>query len=208
MSARVGILISGRGSNMVALVQAMIAGEVEAEPVLIVCNVPGAPGLEKAAALGVPTAVADHRDFPSREDHDRRLVELFREAEADWICLAGYMRMLSPGFLAAFKDRILNIHPALLPSFPGLQAQQRALEWGVKVTGVTVHFVDEELDHGPILVQRPVEVREEDTVEDLEARILETEHKAYPEALALAVSGRVRIEGRRARVDPPGPSVK
>jgi len=201
MVAKVGILISGRGSNMVSLVEAMKAGRVEAEPVLVISNVADAAGLDRARDLGVKTAVASHKDHAGREDHDRAMVELLRAEGAGWVCLAGYMRLLSGAFLEAYPSRVMNIHPALLPSFPGLHAQKDAWEWGVTVSGVTVHLVDEELDHGPILAQRAVDISGAADADEVADRILAHEHQVYPEALALAVSGRWRLEGRRIVVD-------
>ena len=200
--ARVGILISGRGSNMVALVEAMRDGRIPAEPAVVVSNVPGAPGLERARALGVPTAVVDHRDIRPREAHERRVAETLRAHGVGLVCLAGYMRLLSPYLVGEFRGRILNVHPALLPAFPGLDAQRQALEHGVKVTGCTVHVVDEQCDHGPIVLQAAVPVLEGDDEETLSHRILEQEHRIYPEAVALFCQGRVVLEGRRVRVLP------
>jgi phosphoribosylglycinamide formyltransferase-1 len=196
---RVGILISGRGSNMVALVRAMREGRVAADPVLVLSNVPGAPGLAKAAELGVPTEVLDHRGI-AREAHERKVVEILETHRVDLVCLAGYMRLLSPYLVRAFRNRILNVHPALLPAFPGLDAHEQALAHGVKVSGCTVHFVDEACDHGPIVLQAAVPVLEGDTVATLSARILEQEHRIYPEAVSLFFAGRLTIEGRRVRV--------
>ncbi len=196
---RVGLLISGRGSNMVSLVAAMRAGRVPAEPAVVVSNVPGAPGLDRARDLGVPTAVVDHRDVKPRAEHERRIVEVLREHRADVVCLAGYMRLLTGPLLEAYRERILNIHPSLLPAFPGLDAQRQALEYGARVSGCTVHLVDEQCDHGPILVQRAVAVLDDDTEETLAERILEQEHEAYPEALRLVLGG-FAIEGRRVRL--------
>ena len=185
---RVGILISGRGSNMAALLAAMKDGRVAADPVVVVSNVPGAAGLEHAQAQGVATAVVDHKSTKPRDAHDRAVLEVLRRHRVDLVCLAGYMRFLSPTFIEAYRGRILNIHPSLLPAFPGLDAQRQALEAGVKVSGCTVHLVDETLDHGPILLQSAVPVLPDDTVETLSARILEQEHRLYPEALALLAS--------------------
>jgi len=183
--SRVGILISGRGSNMAALLSAMEEGRVPADPAVVVSNVPDAPGLELARAKGVPTAVVDHRGVKPREAHDRAVLAVLREHRVDLVCLAGYMRFLTPVFVDAYRGRILNVHPSLLPAFPGLDAQRQALEAGVKVSGCTVHVVDETLDHGPILLQAAVPVLPGDTEETLSARILEQEHRIYPEALAL-----------------------
>jgi len=201
---RFGILISGRGSNMVALVEAATRGEIPAEPGVVISNVPSAPGLELARQRGVETLVLRHRDFPTREDFDRAVVEALRRRRVELVCLAGFMRLLSPLFLESFPQRVLNIHPSLLPAFPGLEVQRKALEHGVKVSGCTVHFVDQELDGGPIVVQRAVEVAEEDTAESLAARILEQEHRIYPLAVRWFFEGRLRVEGRRVRVLPPG----
>lgn len=200
--ARVGILISGRGSNMVALVQAMRDGRVPAEPAVVVSNVPGAAGLAKAAAWGIPTVVVDHTAIAPRAAHEKAVIEVLERHAVGIVCLAGYMRRLSPVLVGAFRDRILNVHPALLPAFPGLDAQQQALDHGVKVSGCTVHLVDEQLDHGPIVLQAAVPVLEHDTVASLSERILEQEHALYPQALALMASGRLTVEGRRVRIRP------
>ena len=197
---RVGILISGRGSNMVALVTAMQAGRVPAEPVVVISNVPGAPGLATAAAWGIATEVIDHTTIKPRQAHERAVIEALSKYGVDIVCLAGYMRRLSPLLVEAFRGRILNVHPALLPAFPGLDAQKAALLYGVKVSGCTVHLVDDEVDHGPIVLQATVPVEDGDTVETLSARILEQEHAIYPQALALLASGRLEMDGRRVRV--------
>jgi phosphoribosylglycinamide formyltransferase-1 len=198
-TARLGILISGRGSNMQALVAACADGRVPAEVAIVISNRADAVGLEWAREQRIGTAVLSHRDYPDRESHDRAVVARLRDASVDWVCLAGYMRLLSAEFVAAFPNRILNIHPSLLPSFPGLHAQRQAIEYGVRVSGCTVHLVDTELDHGPIVVQRAVPVHDDDTEDDLAARILEQEHVAYPEAVGRLVSQIWRLEGRRVR---------
>ena len=180
-----GILISGRGSNMQAILDAIRQGELDARVGVVVSNVASAPGLARAQEAGVPTVVIDHKEFSSREAFDRAVVDELQKREVDLVCLAGFMRLLSPLFVRAFPGRILNIHPSLLPSFPGLDAQRQALEHGVKVSGCTVHIVDEELDHGPIVLQTAVPVREDDTEETLTSRILEEEHHAYPRAIRL-----------------------
>jgi len=197
---RVGILISGRGSNMVALVNAMRDGRVPADPVVVIANVPGAPGLATAAGWGIATAVVDHTAVKPRQAHERAVIEQLKAHQVDIVCLAGYMRLLSPLLVGAFPGRILNVHPGLLPAFPGLDAQKAALDYGVKVAGCTVHLVDDEVDHGPIVLQATVPVEDGDTVETLSARILEQEHAIYPQALALLASGRLEIDGRRVRV--------
>ncbi len=195
--ARVAVLLSGRGSNFLALHGAMERGEVPAEIALVVSNVAEAAGLERAQALRLPTVCLPHRLESSRQAHEAKVLAALAHADVEWICLAGYMRLLSAGFVAAHPQRILNIHPSLLPAFPGLDAQRQALEWGVRLAGCTVHLVDEELDHGPIVVQRAVAVRWDDTAESLAARILVEEHKAYPEALRRLLEARWRVEGRR-----------
>lgn len=197
---RVVILISGRGTNMERLIQACQAGEVPAQVVRVISDNPEARGLERARAYGVPTVVVPARAFPDRAAFETALLQAVQEAEPDLICLAGFMRILSPRFVQAYRYRVMNIHPALLPSFPGLHAQRQALEYGVKVSGCTVHFVDEGVDTGPIIVQKAVPVREDDTEETLAARILEKEHEAYPEAVRLFFEGRLRVEGRRVRI--------
>ena len=199
---RVGILISGRGSNMVALVEAMREGAIAAEPAVVISNVPGAPGLERAAAFGIETAVVSHRSVRPRRAHERAVADILRRHEVDLVCLAGYMRLLSPYLVSEFRHRILNIHPALLPAFPGLDAQQHAVDHGAKVSGCTVHFVDEQCDHGPIVLQAPVAVLEDDDAAALSARILEQEHRIYPEAVRLYFEDRLRVEGRRVRLAP------
>ena len=194
---KIGILISGRGSNMVALVEAVRRGEVPgAEVAVVLSDRAGAAGLARAAELGVETAVVERRGR-TREEHEREIIAHLRERGVGLVCLAGYMRLLSPCFVEEFRGRVLNIHPSLLPAFPGLDAQRQAVEHGVRVSGCTVHFVDETLDGGPIVVQRAVPVLDTDTPDALAARILIEEHKAYPEALALVCSGRYEIVGRR-----------
>jgi len=196
MSARVGVLLSGRGSNFVALQEAILRGELPAEIVLVVSNDPEAPGLKKAAGFGIPTAAIPHRGRKRREHEELVLAEL-RRAEVEWVCLAGYMRLLSPHLVGAYPRRILNIHPSLLPAFPGLDAQGQAFEHGVKVSGCTVYLVDEGLDSGPIIVQRTVPVEDGDTAETLSAKILAEEHRAYAEALRRLLTESWRLEGRR-----------
>jgi phosphoribosylglycinamide formyltransferase-1 len=197
MGARLGILISGRGSNMQSIVAACEAGTVPADVAVVLSNQASAPGLTWARQRGLETAVLSHRDFPDREAHDRAVVAELEAAAVDWICLAGYMRLLSPVLIDAYPERILNIHPSLLPAFPGLDAQHQAWQWGVKVSGCTVHLVDVELDHGPIVLQRAVSVLEDDTADSLSARILEQEHIAYPEALRLLLTRTWHIRRRR-----------
>ena len=195
---RVGVLISGRGSNLQALIDAQRAGTLGGAIAVVVSNVDGVPGLDRARGAGIP-ALCCPQEGRSREDHDRAVVALLREHGVDLVCLAGYMRILSPVFLEAFPGRILNVHPSLLPAFPGLDAQRQAWEHGVKVTGATVHIVEAGLDSGPILMQEAVTVAEDDTVERLSARILEAEHRIYPRAVRLVIEGRYEREGRRVR---------
>jgi phosphoribosylglycinamide formyltransferase 1 len=201
--ARLGILLSGRGSNFLALHAAVARGELPAEIALVVSNVPEAPGLVRARELGLPALSLPHRVEPDRAAHEAKVLASLREAGVEWVCLAGYMRRLSPAFLAAFPRRILNIHPSLLPAFPGLDAQAQALAHGVKVSGCTVHLVDEGLDSGPIVVQRAVPVLDSDPPDTLAARILEQEHQAYPEALRRLLTEPWRIEGRRLLFEGP-----
>lgn len=197
MSARVGILLSGRGSNFLALHGAMERGEIPAELALVISNVAEAPGLEKARALRLPSLCIPHKIEPDRIAHEKKVLEALRHAQVEWVCLAGYMRLLSEYFVDQYSKRILNIHPSLLPAFPGTDAQRQAVDHGVKVTGCTVHLVDSELDNGPIVLQKTVVVRDQDSAEALSARILVEEHKAYPEALRLLLTERWNIEGRR-----------
>lgn len=194
---KIGILISGRGSNMVAITKAVRNGTIPgSEVAVVISDKSGAPGLGKASALGVETAVVT-RKGRSREDHDAEIVSVLKEKEVELVCLAGYMRLLSSSFVKQFPNRIVNIHPSLLPSFKGLDAQRQAVEYGVKVSGCTVHFVDEELDHGAIILQRPVEVLDSDTADDLSERILGYEHETYVEAVRKIAAGGFRIEGRK-----------
>lgn len=194
---RIGILISGRGSNMLAILDRIAAGELDAHVAVVISNEPGAPGLAEARERGVRSVVLDHRASPSREAHDRRMAEVLEAGKVGLVCLAGYMRLLSPWFVRRFAGRILNIHPSLLPAFPGLGAQRASLEAGVKVSGCTVHFVEVGVDTGPIVLQEAVPVLDEDSPESLAARILEKEHATYSRAIALFFSGRLRIAGRR-----------
>ncbi len=198
MSAiRLAILLSGRGSNFLAIHEAIRRGELGAEIAAVISNRPSAAGIERARDLGYSTRVVDHREFSSREDHERVIMDIIDAQSADFVVLAGYMRLLSASFVSRFSRRVLNIHPSLLPSFPGVDAQHQAVEYGVRISGCTVHFVDEGLDSGPIILQRAVEVRDGDTAETLSARILVEEHRAYPEALRRLATESWRVEGRR-----------
>jgi phosphoribosylglycinamide formyltransferase-1 len=193
---RLGILLSGRGSNFRAIAESIQAGRLDAEIAIVISNRPDAAGIATARELGLPTQVLASKGL-DREIYDRALVEELRSSRVELVCLAGYMRILSGYFLREFPLRILNIHPSLLPAFPGLDAQHQAVEHGVKFSGCTVHFVDEGLDSGPIIRQAVVPVLDDDTVDSLSARILEEEHRIYSEAIALVLSGRYRIDGRR-----------
>jgi phosphoribosylglycinamide formyltransferase-1 len=197
----VGVLISGRGSNLQALLDAAAASELGGRVSLVISNLADAPGLERARRAGVPTAVHDHRGRP-REEHDRAMLADLRAHDVELVCLAGYMRLLSPVLLQAYPRRVLNVHPSLLPAFPGLDAQRQAWEHGVKVSGATVHLVESGLDTGPIVLQEAVSVLPTDSVGDLAARILAAEHRIYPRAVRLVLEGRCHVEGRRVRVEP------
>ncbi len=200
MSDRLAVLASGRGSNLQAILDAIHTGRLRARVVLVLSDQPDAYALERARRAGVPTAVVPRKGFASRELHDAAIAEHLERAGADWVVLAGYMRLLSAGFVARFRDHIVNIHPALLPSFPGTHAQADAIAYGVKVSGCTVHLVDEGMDSGPILAQRVVAVEPDDTDDSLAERILHEEHRLYPEVLGWLVSGRVQRLGRTTRV--------
>ncbi len=194
---RLGILLSGRGSNFLAIHRAIAEGRLPGTEIgLVLSNKADAAGLAAARSLGLPAAhipIAGRTPF----QRDEEFIERLRDAQVDLVCLAGYMRLISPPFVEAFPNRILNVHPSLLPSFPGLEAQTQALEFGAKIAGCTVHFVDERVDHGVIILQRAVEILDTDTPETLSARILVEEHKAYPEAIARVLSGDYAIQGRR-----------
>jgi phosphoribosylglycinamide formyltransferase-1 len=196
---RLGILLSGRGSNFIAIADNIAAGKIDAEIAVVISNRADAPGIEVARQRGLNAQVIPSKGR-GREEHDGAIIAALKSAQVDLVILAGYMRLLSPEFIHAFPQQILNIHPSLLPAFPGLDAQRQALEYGVKFTGCTVHFVDEHLDHGPIIVQRTVPVVEGDTVESLSARILKEEHVAYSEAIQKIVSGQCQLDGRCVRV--------
>ena len=199
---RVAVLASGRGSNFGAIVVAAEAGRLGAEVAVLVVDRPAAGALDIARAHGIPAVVVEPREHPTREAYDKALIALLVERGADLVCLAGFMRVLGPAFVEHFRGRLLNIHPALLPAFPGLHAQRQALAHGVKVAGATVHFVDEGVDTGPIVLQAAVPVAEDDTEDALAARILREEHRIYPEAIALFAARRLRIDGRRVRILP------
>ncbi len=197
---KVGVLISGRGSNLQALIDAQHEGELGGEIAVVFSNVDSAAGLQRARRAGIPVVVRDHHGR-RREEFDAELAQLLEAHGVELVCLAGYMRLLSAAFIRRFAGRILNVHPALLPSFPGLHAQRQALEYGVKVSGATVHLVDEGLDSGPIVLQEAVAVRAGDSEATLSARILEAEHRIYPRAVRALLEGRCTVEGRRVLVE-------
>ena len=197
MKKRIGVLLSGRGSNFVALADSVAAGRIpDTEIAIVVSNREGAAGIDKAKDRGIPTRVIPSKGL-EREPYDRQVVAVLHQHGVDLICLAGYMRLLSPYFVASFPNRILNIHPSLLPSFPGLESQRQALEYGVKIAGCTVHFVDENLDAGPIVLQAAIPVHDEDTEATLSERILVEEHRIYSEAVRIVLEGKFKIAGRR-----------
>jgi phosphoribosylglycinamide formyltransferase-1 len=193
---KLGILLSGRGSNFEAIADSIQAGRLSAEIAIVISNRADAPGLESAKRRGLNAMLIPSKGRV-REEHDAEVVAALKRAHVDLVCLAGYMRLLSPEFVQAFPDRIVNIHPSLLPAFPGMDAQKQALDYGARITGCTVHFVDEHLDHGPIILQKSVPVLEDDDVRTLSARILEQEHSAYSEAIALILSGDLEVVDRR-----------
>ena len=193
---RLGILLSGRGSNFQAIAENVAAGSIDAKIAAVISNRPEADGLQIARERGLNAVCLPSKGL-EREAYDRSVVEELQRNQVDLVCLAGYMRLLGAGFVRQFANRILNIHPSLLPAFPGLDAQRQALEHGVRISGCTVHFVDEELDAGPIVIQAPVPVLDNDTVDTLSARILAEEHRIYSEAIRIVLGGKYRIEGRR-----------
>jgi phosphoribosylglycinamide formyltransferase-1 len=202
MKKRIGVLLSGRGSNFEALADSVAAGRIpNAEIAIVLSNREGAPGIERARERGIPAQTIPSKGL-EREPYDKLVVAALRDKNVDLVCLAGYMRLLSRYFVGAFPNRILNIHPSLLPAFPGLESQRQALEHGAKFTGCTVHFVDENLDAGPIIVQAAVPIEDSDTVETLSERVLREEHRIYTEAVRIVLEGRYRIEGRRVLITP------
>jgi phosphoribosylglycinamide formyltransferase-1 len=201
---RVAVLISGRGSNMASLIAAAARPDYPAEIAAVISNRPDAAGLAHAAAAGVPAAVVDHKRYASRESFEQALTERLEAADVDLICHAGFMRIVTAAYVDRWRDRVLNIHPSLLPAFPGLNTHARAIEAGVKVHGCTVHFVREKVDDGPIVAQGAVPVLPDDTEDTLAARVLAVEHRLYPHALALIASGRARLSGERVIIDNTG----
>jgi len=196
---KLGILLSGRGSNFEAIARNVQSGALQAEIAVVISNVPSAPGLETARALGLK-AISLPSKGVLREEYDRQVVELLRQYDVDLVCLAGFMRILTPELIQAFPQRIINIHPSLLPAFPGLHAQRQAFEYGVKVAGCTVHFVDEGLDSGPVILQATVPVEPQDDEEDLAAKILREEHRIYSDAIRLILENRIEISGRKTKI--------
>ena len=197
----IGILISGGGTNLQAIIDAIRAKELDARIEIVLSNRADAYGLVRARTYGIATEVLDHKKFPSREAFDEAVVEILRDRSVELVVLAGFMRLLSPVFIRAYSNRIMNIHPALLPAFPGLHVQKKAVEHGVRFAGCTVHFVNEECDEGPIIIQAVVPVFPDDTEENLAARILKQEHCIYPRAIQLYSEGRLRVDGRKVLVD-------
>ena len=197
---RLGVLASGSGSNLQSIIDRCADGSIDAEIVLVLSNVPGAGALARAEKAGIPTALIDHRTFSERADFDRAVVAKLQSVEVDLVVLAGFMRLITAPFIDAFPERIINIHPALLPAFPGLHVQRKAIEGGARFAGCTVHFVDGGVDTGPIIIQAVVPILDDDDEATLSARILVQEHRIYPHAIQLIAEGRLRIEGRRVRI--------
>jgi phosphoribosylglycinamide formyltransferase-1 len=197
---RLGVLVSGRGSNLQAIIDASKKGEIPAEVMVVISDQPGAFALERARANNIPAIYISFQDFPNKEKYEEKVAAVLKQYMVELVCLAGYMRVLGVKMLEAFPNRIMNIHPALLPAFPGLHAQARAWEYGVRFSGCTVHFVDEGVDTGPIILQAVVPVLAEDTAETLAARILEQEHKIYPAAIRLFAQNRLHIQGRKVYI--------
>ena len=199
-SLKLGVLISGSGSNLQSIIDNIEKGALQATIKIVVCNKPDAMGITRAQKHGLPVAVLKHKDFKTREDFDAELIRILKKSEVDLVALAGFMRILTTSFLQAFPQKVINIHPALLPSFPGTSGQKDAFEYGVKFSGCTVHFVDEGVDSGPIIIQSVVPVFQSDTKETLAARILKEEHRIYPRAIQFFAEGKVEIAGRRVRI--------
>ena len=196
-----GVLASGRGSNLQAIIDAIVAGRLDARIVVVVSDRKDAQALERASQNDIPHIHLSPKDYSGREAYDAAIVKIFQESAVDLVILAGYMRIITPVLINPYRNRVINIHPSLLPSFPGLHAQRQALEHGIKVTGATVHFVEEQVDHGPIIIQAAVPVLEGDTEETLSARILEQEHRIYPQAIQWFAEGRLKVTGRRVIIE-------
>jgi phosphoribosylglycinamide formyltransferase-1 len=197
---KIGVLISGRGSHLRNLIARCKSGEINAEIVVVISNKKDAPGLEYAKQAGIESIVLSHRAFPKREVYDAQIAQFLSDRKVDLVCLAGFLRLLSAEFVRRFPMRIMNVHPSLLPAFPGLHSQEQALDYGAKITGCTVHFIDEGLDSGPIILQNTIEVLPEDTADSLSERLLPVEHKTYAEAVKLFFENRLKVEGRRVVV--------
>ena len=197
---RVGVLISGRGSNLQALIDAVADGSLDAQIAVVISNKANVAGLDRARTAGIDTLVLDHRRYASRDEYDAEIARELLARGVSLVCLAGFMRLIGTTLLETFPNAILNVHPSLLPAFPGVDAQRQALEYGVKVSGATVHLVTGDLDGGPIILQAPVPVRDDDTVDVLSARVLIEEHRIYPEAVRIILAGRWHVEGRRVRL--------
>jgi phosphoribosylglycinamide formyltransferase 1 len=197
MPGKIGVLISGRGSHLRNLIECCKRKQIKAEVGIVISNKANAPGLQYAADEGIESITLSHRAFPDRGAYDRQLVQFLKERNVELICLAGFLRLLSAEFVRAFPERIMNVHPSLLPAFPGLHAQKQALDYGVKMTGCTVHFIDEGLDSGPIILQSTMEIKDDDTEDTLSDRLLPLEHKTYAEAVKLFFAGRLQIQGRK-----------
>jgi len=193
----IGVLASGRGTNLQAIIEAIEDGKIEGEIKIVMSDHPDACALKRAQQYLIDTRYIDFKEFKNREDYDKEIIKILKEKKIDLVVLAGYMRILSPYFIRAYQNKIINIHPTLLPSFPGLHAQEQALEYGAKVSGCTVHFVDEGVDSGPIILQKAVEVSDDDTEESLAEKILKEEHQIYPQAIQLFSESRLMIKGRR-----------
>ena len=194
---KIGVLISGSGSNLQSIIEAVKSGRIDGEITVVISNDPAAYGLIRAADSGITTQVVKHGDYLERHDFDQELVRVLQESGVELVVLAGFMRVVGAGLLEAFSERVINIHPAILPAFPGTDGQAQAFNYGVKLAGCTVHFVDEKIDHGPIIIQAAVPVLAGDSKDDLKGRILKCEHKIFPHAIALYCAGKLRIEGRR-----------
>jgi phosphoribosylglycinamide formyltransferase-1 len=197
MSFSLGVLLSGSGTNLQTIIDRIVQGTLEAEISVVISNIPSAYGLQRAHQSGIPTAVIDQHDYSSREQHDQAVVSVLKEAGVDLVVLAGYMRLIGRKFVRSFPGRIVNIHPGLLPSFPGVEAQRQAVEYGVKIAGATVHFVDEYLDHGPIIIQACLSVAPEDDAQRLSQKILSLEHRIYAQAIQWIAQGRIKVNGRQ-----------
>ena len=193
----IGVLVSGSGTNLQAIIEAIEAGKIEGKICIVISDNPDAYAIKRAKKYNIKTQYINYKEFSNREEYDKKIISVLKEKDCDLVVLAGYMKILTPYFINAYKNKIMNIHPALLPSFPGLHVQKKAIDHGVKVSGCTVHFVDEGLDSGPIIIQQVVEVKDDDTEESLAERILREEHRIYPRAIQLFSEGKLIIKGRR-----------